>query len=235
MAVRTNSITREIATIADLESNADCILYGYGSAGGRQHQESPPYMLELASRNPRKNYEMIHCDGSFFNNIELSRHPDPKLRNLPGRMPPHCLNSPDWIAERLPVEIRARHTRFSNLTIRLINKLLPRDVSNAFTDQFFKFLEKKLSRSVEIFLASHASSWYDQGVFGHVFNLLYKMNPNIHFYVQAGATFPVLVYKGPYLDAFGYFAMNAFWSHSPDGQVKEPFKWLCCAIPASAA
>lgn len=199
---------REFAQAADFQSNADCILYTYGAAGGESDQESPPYMLEMAVQNPQKRFVMIHFDERFTCFISRSQSTSRDLS-------PYCLRSRDWTVENSDASgvYQARHVKFPNLLVKFINKWIPTAKENAnLFAEFSKSVLEKLSRSVDIYLGCHGVIDDTDGIFSAVFNSFYKM-PNIHFYMHSTQSLAKVYKDHPYPHSFGTFVYNA-WASS---------------------
>lgn len=162
-----SSSTSSRGSLLDLmESQADGVLYAYGSGMGVEHQESPPYMLELARNDPKKKYEMIHLDPSF--RLYISQ-------GAQGPNYPHCMRSGDWKWSKQKVAdvYLAQHKQWKNLTIRLISRAFPDVSDQEFCEGFKKYIQGKLSQSAEVFLGVHNACWADLWCsLGETFNQL---------------------------------------------------------------
>lgn len=186
-----------MTSIEYLKSNADFIVYTYG-VGKSQTQATPPYLLELADKNPQKKYSLIHCDPSFV--FDPTTHFSP------------CLNQQEWEYVRSEDQMtQYRNRKFENLSAMLIQDNFP------FCNEFSAHLTDRLDQGSEIFLGVHATSWTDlQNVMGMSYNKLReKYAGRIHLYIQAGK-YPAAVYKGAYSPLFGLSLETIAWDHPED-------------------
>ena len=201
-------------SISDLETNADVVLYAYGTGDGGQKQETPNYTLKLAEQYPEKTIELIHCDTAMFRGHLVSW-----IKNQSSIQAPWCIRSKDWELVNTPDDqkdcLQFRHNQFKNLTCKLLNKDFPvidyRFYDKIFHDQFQGMIADKLHQGKQIFFGIHNQCWNDDSIMASVYNEMVKdYNSKIHLYIQA-ANVDAFVYSGIYHKIVGKFAQHLHW------------------------
>lgn len=190
------------ATLEELKSEADCVIYTYGAAGGVKWQETPSYVFKRAKENPHIRYELVHSDPLFAKNRSI------------------CMQSEEWelLEGSLPGIFRFRHVTLKNLSVRLLQREFPEEQNQPhFSTSFLQYLTDKLQQGCEIFLGAHFSCFIDtKSCMGSVYNTLReRFSGKIHFYTQ-GSDLPAFIYEGRYSKIFAIFAMCCKYLYQPD-------------------
>lgn len=162
---------------------SDIILFTLGAAG-KENQELPHYILNLAVAFPEKKVKLIEIDGSFcFNQL------------------PQSYKKSEWIPEKISDNTLSSH-RFldkdhPNLSQVIFNFFLTADSESLVAPVLHKFIEKKLNESKLVFLGIHTQAFNLQGFesLEEIYNGI-KTNSsnsqNLQLYIQGGKASPRL-------------------------------------------